>query len=255
MSIALRGVSKKFPVKQSSASLPVLDGIDLTIADGSVTALFGPNGCGKTTILNVIAGIESHDSGSVEVNGDRTDGPLVGYSFQNFHEVLLPWKSALDNVAFALLATGTPRATAVERSRSFVDAHGFAFPRENYPYQLSLGQQQTVALARTLIHSPSNVLLDEPFAALDHEARFRMQDVVISVLSEKPTAVVFISHDVDEALYMSDELLLLSKRPARVIQRFPVPFERPRRHDLLASAEFATLRREVIAAFLKEVGA
>lgn len=254
MSIALRGVTKSFPVKNSSVLLPVLDGIDLEVDDGSVTALFGPNGCGKTTILNIIARIETLDGGNVEVVGE-TDRSKIGYAFQNFHEVLLPWESAIENVGFGLRADGVERKAALERSRSFVEAHELHFPHENYPYQLSIGQQQTVALARTLVQSPSNVLLDEPFAALDHDARFRMQDVVISVLSEKPTAVLFISHDVDEALYMSDELLLLSKRPARVIRRFAVPFERPRRHDLLASTEFSALRREVIAAFLKEVGA
>lgn len=252
MSIALRGVSKSFPVKHSSEFLPVLEGIDLDVPDGSVTAIFGPNGCGKTTILNIIAGLETLDGGNVEVIGEGTDRPKLGYAFQNFQEVLLPWESALDNVGFGLRADGVGRETAFERSRLFVETHKLEFPRTNYPYQLSIGQQQMVALARTLIQNPRNILLDEPFAALDHEARFRMQDVVISMLSEQPTAVLLISHDVDEALYMSDELVLLSKRPARSIQKFVVSFQRPRQHGLLASEEFANLRREVIGAFLKE---
>ena len=253
MSIALHRVTKAFPLKQPGNFVPVLEGIDLTIVDSSITALFGPNGCGKTTILNIIAGIESADSGSVEVNGPDSDRPLIGYAFQNFQEVLLPWQSAIDNVAFSLRASGMSRERARDLSNLFLKSHKFPFPRERYPYQMSAGQQQALALARSLIQNPSNVLLDEPFGALDHEARFRMQDIVTSILSMKATATVFISHDVDEALYMSDELVLLSKRPGRIIQRFLVPFVRPRQHELLATVEFADMRREVIAAFLNEV--
>ena len=246
---------KSFPAKQSGGPLPVLDSIDFDVPDGSIVGLFGPNGSGKTTILNIIAGIETPDGGEVSVNGGEADRPVVGYSFQNFRDVLLPWESAIDNASFGLRAMGVSRPTALQQTLSFLETHNLTFPYENYPYQLSIGQQQTVALARTMIQRPANVLLDEPFTALDHKARFRMQDIMVSVLREKPTAVLFVSHDVDEVLYMSDELILLSKRPARVIQRFPVPFERPRRHDLLASSEFASLRREVVAAFLKEMGA
>lgn len=254
MSIALHRVRKAFPVKEPGKSLPVLDGIDLTIPDGTVTALFGPNGCGKTTILNIIAGIESYDDGDVAVNSDDGERPLLRYAFQNFREVLLPWKSALDNVVFGLRARGCSRSDALAQGLSFLEGRNFPFPRDRYPYQLSMGQQQSLALARTLVDNASNVLLDEPFSALDHDARFRMQDVVSSALTIRPTAVVFVSHDVDEALYMSDQVVLLSKRPARLIESFRVPFERPRKHELLASEAFAGLRRKLIGAFLKEVG-
>jgi NitT/TauT family transport system ATP-binding protein len=254
MSIALHRVTKAFPLKQPGKSVRVLEGMDLTIADSSITSLFGPNGCGKTTILNIIAGIESHDGGTVTVDSNGAERPLIGYAFQNFHEVLLPWKTAIDNLAFGLRASGVPREQATQASQSFLEAYEFGFPHDRYPYQMSVGQQQALALARTLIQSPANVLLDEPFVALDHEARFRMQDVVTTVLNQKPTAIAFISHDIDEALYMSDELLLLSKRPARIIRRFSIPFNRPRHHELLTSYEFANIRREVVAAFLNEVG-
>jgi NitT/TauT family transport system ATP-binding protein len=254
MSITLRGITKKFPIKQSASLLPVLDGIDLQVSDGSVVALFGPNGCGKTTILKIVAGIEPADSGDVDVKAETTDKPLIGYAFQNFHEVLLPWLSATENVAFGLRALGVSRREAIETSKCFLDNYNLMFPRDNYSYQLSIGQQQTVALARTLIQSPSNLLLDEPFAALDHEARYRMQDAVLSVSNKLNSTILVISHDIDEAMYMSDELLLLSKRPARIIQRFTIPFSRPRRHDLLTTVDFALLRREILSVFLEEVG-
>jgi NitT/TauT family transport system ATP-binding protein len=255
MSITLRSISKSFPAKQSNGSVPVVNNISFDVPDGAVVALFGPNGCGKTTILNIIADIEKPDSGKLIVNGQGANRPNIGYVFQNFRDVLLPWESALDNITFGLRAMGIASADALQQTLSFLDAHHLTFPRENYPYQLSIGQQQTVSLVRTLIQRPANILLDEPFAALDHKARFRMQDIVISVSEKIPTAIILISHDIDEALYLSDELLLLSKRPAHVIQRFVIPFKRPRQPELLASAEFAELRREVVAAFINEVGA
>lgn len=253
MGITLRSVTKRFPVRESAGYITVLDNIDLEIANGTIVALFGPNGCGKTTILNIISGIEKADSGTVSVNSDETDRPKIGYIFQNFRDMLFPWKSALDNVAFGLRVLGVPQSDARRRAMAFLNKHDLHFPWENYPYQLSIGQQQTTVLARMLIQNPANVLFDEPFTALDHEARFRMQEIAISELGTENTAMVFVSHDVDEALYISDELVLLSKRPACVIRRFPVPFERPRQPNLLVCDDFTMLRQEVVAAFVKEV--
>lgn len=253
MSIHIQGVTKRFPTKHSDNPLLVIDNIDIRVPDGSIVSLFGPNGSGKTTLLNIIAGIETLDSGRISITDSNETRSQVGYVFQNFRDVLLPWETALDNASFGLRAMGVSRPVALKQTLSFLERHNIVFPHENYPYQLSVGQQQTVAIARTLIQQPANILLDEPFTALDHEARFRMQAVVASVIKELPTAIVFVSHDIDEALYMSDEVVLLSKRPAQVINRFSVPFGRPRPPELLATAKFATLRREVVAAFLKEI--
>lgn len=253
MAINLVGVRKSYRSGESGESVMVLDGIDLVVPEGKVVALFGPNGCGKTTILNIVAGIEPPDIGCVSVNGKHADSPVIGYAFQNFRDVLLPWESALSNVSFGLRATGIQSAAARDRAIAFLDKHGFAFPRDNYPYQLSIGQQQTVALTRTLIQEPANVLLDEPFSALDNRARFKMQDFVELVVKTNSTSVLIVTHDVDEALYVSDEVVMLSRSPAKVLKRFVVPFERPRRHDLLTSAVFSELRREVVATFLQEV--
>jgi NitT/TauT family transport system ATP-binding protein len=255
VAIQLKDITKTFPSGNSTGAISVLNGFNLEVPDGRIVALFGPNGCGKTTILNIIAQIEPPDEGSILIDGPDSQRLKVGYAFQNFRDVLLPWESALDNVAFGLRAQGLSRTAARQRATAFLDQHGVAFPRHNYSYQLSIGQQQTVALARTLIQNPANVLLDEPFAALDHQARFRMQDLVVSLVRASGAAMVVVSHDVDECLYLSQELVLLSRLPARIIGRFPVPFEYPRRHDLMASADFAALRRQVVSAFLKEVEA
>ena len=255
MAIQLKGISKAFASGNSSNTVSVVNGFNLEVPNGRIIALFGPNGCGKTTILNIIAQIEPPDEGNVFVGDSDSQRLKLGYAFQNFRDVLLPWESALDNVAFGLRAQGMSHTAARQRATVFLDQHGFTFPRDNYSYQLSIGQQQTVALARTLIQNPANVLLDEPFAALDHQARFWMQDMIVSLVRASGAATVVISHDVDECLYLSQELILLSKLPARIIGRFPVPFQYPRKHDLMASADFAALRREVVSAFLKEVEA
>lgn len=253
MAISLTGIKKGFLSKETGESVTVLGGIDLDVPEGKVVALFGPNGCGKTTILNIVAGIEGTDGGNLAVTAKHAHAPVVGYAFQNFRDVLLPWESALDNVSFGLRAMGTEAAAARARAAAFLSEHEFAFPRGNYPYQLSIGQQQTVALTRTFIQEPANVLLDEPFSALDNRARFKMQNFVESFVKSNFTSVLFVSHDVDEALYVSDEVVMLSKLPAMVLKRFAVPFARPRRHDLLTSAEFSNLRREVVTTFLQEV--
>ncbi len=253
MTIHLKGITKSFPSVNSGPDIPVLDNFDLDVPDGAIVSVFGPNGCGKTTLLNIIAKIETPDHGQVSINGGDNQRLSVGYVFQNFRDALFPWQTALDNAAFGLRAQGLPSAEAREQAESFLKQHHLDFPRNNYSYQLSIGQQQTVMLSRTLIQSPANVLLDEPFASLDHTARFRMQNLVISLLRASKAATVVVSHDVDECLYLSQELILLSKRPARVLKRFAVPFPYPREHSLLASSEFAALRQDVVAAFLKEV--
>lgn len=253
MSITLKNIMKQYTSKDSGDSISILHKINLDVPNGKVVALYGPNGCGKTTILNIVSRIETPDSGVVFVNEDVQHRPVIGYAFQNFRDVLLPWEPAIDNVSFGLRALGIPRVIARERTVSFLDKHKFAFPRDNYPYQLSIGQQQTVALARILIQDAANVLLDEPFSALDHKARFLMQDLIESVIRTNSTSILFVSHDVDEALYVSDELILLSKLPAKIIKKFYVPFARPRNHKLLTSPDFSYMRSEIVSSFLKEV--
>lgn len=254
MSLSLRGVHKSFPGREAGTHVPVLDGIDLDVRNGRIASLFGPNGCGKTTILNLIAGMDTPNAGTVAVADCAPGRQGVGFVFQNFRDMLLPWESAVDNVAFGLRASGVVRSVAHEEATRFLDGRGFNFPRQNYPYQLSAGQQQAVALARVLIMNPANLLLDESFAAFDHTARLQMQNLLVSLVEEAKLAVLLVSHDIDEALFVSDDLYLLGKRPARVIRHFRVDFPRPRGQELLASAEFSALRRQVVSAFLAEVG-
>lgn len=253
MAIQLRNIRKAFRANDTDEGVAVLDNIDLEVPSGAIAAIFGPNGCGKTTLLNIAAGIETADFGEVTLERHSPERLNIGYVFQNYRDTLLPWATALDNVAFGLRAQGRPVDRARQEAAAFLDKQAANLPRANYAYQLSLGQQQTAALLRTLMQKPANLLLDEPFSALDHKARFRMQETVTMAIRASGAAALFVSHDIDECLYLSQELILLSRRPARVLQRFRVPFPYPRQPELLASAEFAALRREVVAAFVREV--
>lgn len=253
MAILVSGATKRFEARSPRPSVSVLENIDLEALDGRIVSLFGPNGCGKTTLLNIMAGIEELSSGELRVLGQRLGRPQVALLMQGFREVLLPWYTVLDNVSFGLRALRVSSQEARQCASDFLAEHAPTVPLGNYPYQLSVGQQQIVALARTLVVGAPNVLFDEPFSALDHTTRFRMQALVSTIAADQGAAIVFVSHDIDEALYVSDELYLLSRRPARVLRRFPVPFSRPRTRELLTSAEFSDLRREVVGAFLEEV--
>lgn len=254
MAIRVAQVSKGFRARDNAELTEVLDAIDFTVDDASVVAVFGPNGCGKSTLLNVVSGVYAPDTGDVQVAEVAPERVRLGYALQNFRDSLLPWESALNNVAFGLRAIGVERTSARRRAREFVEEHGLGIPLDRYPYQLSAGQQQLVALARTLIQKPANLLLDEPFIALDHEARFRIQDHVELMVRSGSATMIFVSHDIDEALYMSDKLILLSRRPARILSRFEVPFPHPRSHELLTSSAFSELRNAVIGEFIREVG-
>jgi NitT/TauT family transport system ATP-binding protein len=233
--------------------VPVLDGMSFVLKKGKILGIFGPNGSGKTTLLDIVAGLLVPDKGEINLELDGSDRPGISYAFQAFRDTLMPWEPALHNVAFPLRAAGLPKMEALAKAEQFLDKCEIAFPRGNYPYQLSAGQQQTVSLSRALVINAHILLLDEPFSALDHKARFRMQDLVGELVASEGTGVIFVSHDIDELLYMSDAILLFSRQPARILREFDIYFPRPRDHTLLVSNEFATLRQEILTLFLEEV--
>jgi NitT/TauT family transport system ATP-binding protein len=253
MSISVQAVTKRFREPQSNKSLPVLSSVSLEVGQREIVSLFAPNGSGKTTLFDIIAELLEPDGGQVKLVNPYPGRPILGYLLQSFRDTLMPWQSALENVAFPLRAEGLPRRAATERALAFLDQYGFSFPRHNYPYQLSGGQQQTVSLARVLVNRPSNLLLDEPFGALDHKTRFYMRDLLCRVTDSQDLSVLLVSHDIDETLYLSDRVVMLSQRPARIIRVVDVDFMRPRTRDLLLTREFGDLRQEMLGAFLAEV--
>ncbi len=237
----VRGVSKSFRAADGSRVAALAD-VSLTVAAGDLVSLIGPSGCGKSTLLRLIAGLDEPTSGEVLVGGDTITGPSAerGLMFQDPN--LFPWLSVRGNVQAGLVARGVlrQRGHEVEEFMRLVGLEEFA---EVYPHQLSGGMAQRAALARALVNHPRLLLLDEPLGALDQFTRMRMQDEVLRLWRARRTTMVLVTHDIDEAIYMSDRIAVMTARPGRVECVIDVPLARPRER---VSAEFLRLRASIL---------
>lgn len=205
---------KVVEIRKSYGDLKVLDGVSFEVGDGEIVCIVGESGCGKTTLLKIIAGIEKADSGEVVLNG------RIGFVFQDIR--LLPWKTVLGNVEFALESVGMDKSKAAEVVK-LVGLEGF----ENYyPKHLSGGMQQRVGIARAIAIDPDLLLMDEPFANLDALTKERMQSELLKIIRDK--TVLFVTHDIDEAVYLADRIVVLSKRPAKVVGVVDIDLPKPR---------------------------
>ncbi len=243
--ISLRGVSKTFRRPGAASATEALAGVSFDIGRDRFVSLVGPSGCGKTTLLRLIDGLVAPDAGTVLVNGaPPAPGPGIGFVFQSFR--LIPWATVAANVAFALEVAGAPEALRRERTARYLDLVGLNRFAGAYPNELSGGMKQRVALARALATEPDILLMDEPFASIDAQTRELMQYELMRIWAERRAVVVFVTHSVDEAVLLSDRVLLMGPRPGRVLQSFDVPLPRPRwDYDVRARPEFAELRAEL----------
>jgi NitT/TauT family transport system ATP-binding protein len=236
VAITVEGVAKAFGAVQA------LVDVDVRVGAGEFVSVIGPSGCGKTTLLKIIAGLVAADRGRVRV-GEREvkrPGPECSVVFQDF--ALLPWASVQRNVEFGLLLRGLPSDARAERARRAIARVGLGGFEEAYPAQLSGGMQQRVGLARALAVSPRVLLMDEPFASIDEQTRRVFQDDLLRLWSEELKTVVLVTHSMEEAIYLSDRVVVLSPRPGRVHRTLEVPLPRPREvSDVRATAEFARL--------------
>lgn len=228
--------------------LPVISGLELTVGAGELVTLFGPNGCGKTTLLKIVAGVEGYDSGTVLVDNQTPREALTAMVFQNYSDSLMPWLTCWQNVMFPyeLRVRREQKQDAESRLRELITSLDLSLPLDSYPYQLSGGQQQLVSILRTLVYQPAVILMDEPFSSLDMQTRMDMQLKLLQAWLHERQTIVFISHDLDEAIYLGDYLYLLAPRPMRVLVKKEVPFERPRGRSLLGSTEFFQFRNECL---------
>jgi ABC-type nitrate/sulfonate/bicarbonate transport system ATPase subunit len=248
VTLELLDIHKSFPAQNGGEELQVLGGVQAKLAQGRFISLIGPSGCGKTTLLRIIAGLEPASRGQVLLDDRPLAGPSrqVGLVFQQY--ALLPWRTTLGNIEMGLEMAGQERGRRRAAAQEYVDAFGLAGFEDSYPHQLSGGMQQRVAIARTMILQPELVLMDEPFGSLDSQTRDSLQEFLLSVWRQRRDTIVFVTHNVDEAVFLSDEVLVLSRRPATVVARFVVDAPRPRDRTSQASNE---VRREILAV-LKE---
>lgn len=240
--ITLKGVSKEFATGAGERVL-VLKDINLEIADGMFTAILGPSGCGKTTLLRMMDGLLLPDSGSVLVSGQAPrPGPDMGFVFQSFR--LIPWRTVRGNVEFSLVEAIADSAERRSRADRYIERVGLSRFADVYPAQLSGGMKQRVALARALACEPGILLLDEPFASLDAQTRELMQVELMRLWSEQRAVAVFVTHSVDEAIFLADQIVLMGPRPGRILEVIDVGLKRPRwNYDVRAEQRFTELRQ------------
>jgi ABC-type nitrate/sulfonate/bicarbonate transport system, ATPase component len=224
--LVIENLSKKFSNRDSEFS--ALENINLTVKDGEFITILGPSGCGKTTLLRIIAGLETYTSGTATLNGEVISGPgpKRGMVFQEYS--LFPWKTVLGNVMFGLLMQKVPKDEAEKKALVYLELVGLSEFKSSYPYELSGGMKQRVAIARALANEPEIILMDEPFGALDAQTRNNLQNELLRIWEEEKRTIIFVTHSVDEAVFLSDKILILSKRPGTVKKEIEIKIPRPR---------------------------
>jgi NitT/TauT family transport system ATP-binding protein len=242
--LEVSGLTKTFARGQGESVL-VLDQVSFAVADLQFVAIVGPSGCGKSTMLRIVNGLVAADSGTINIDGKPVSGPGhgLGMVFQSFD--LFPWRTALGNVEFGMEMQDVPRRECRERARAWIQRVGLDGFENAYPHELSGGMQQRVGIARALAIEPAVLLMDEPFGALDVQTRDLLQDELLAIWQRDRKTVLFVTHSIEEAIYLADRIVLLTPRPARVERVLDVPFGRPRNEDVKSDPAFVELRREI----------
>ncbi|HEX3468619.1 MAG TPA: ABC transporter ATP-binding protein [Candidatus Elarobacter sp.] len=252
--ISFNGVRKFYGSSKSAGGATLaLDSFNLQIGRSEILSIVGPTGCGKSTAMNLLAGFETPSSGRVAVDGEVVTGPGPNRAVVFQQASLFPWLSVLDNVTLSQKCRGVPRSTYEPRARELLAEVGLTGFEKHYPYQLSGGMQQRVQIARALIVQPQVLLMDEPFGALDYQTRLLMQKLLLRLWEHFRPTILFITHDVGEAVFISDRVIVMSKRPGRVKREVHVAAPKPRDYEFLSSPEFVSLEHELLLAVQSEV--
>jgi NitT/TauT family transport system ATP-binding protein len=245
--VTIRGLCKRF------GDATIYDNFDLDVPRGKLISVFGPNGCGKSTLINMIAGLIPPDAGEILFDGKPLNAIKFGYVFQNYREALFPWLRSFDNIEYSLKLMGAPKAERRARVERMVSHLGVKIDLARYPYQLSGGQQQLVSIMRALVVEPEILFLDEPFSALDYEMTLFMREQLQRIFMETGTTTVLVSHDLEEAVYLADRVLLLSRHPARIADYVRYETPRPRNDDTLSQPDFVATKAHCLDVFQREV--
>jgi NitT/TauT family transport system ATP-binding protein len=244
--IRVSGISKCY------GDFVVFRGVDLEVGAREIVALVGPSGCGKTTLLRCIDGLLPVDTGEIVIDGRRVDEPIPGVAMVFQHFGLFPWKTVHDNVAYGLRMAGVARAEIERRVPHFIKMVGLAGFEKAYPYQMSGGMQQRCGLARALAIEPSVLLMDEPFAAVDAQTREILQFELLRIWEQRPTAMVFVTHSIEEAVLMGDRVMVLRGRPSSIQETIAIDLPHPRTRATLREPRFAELRERVWSTLMNE---
>jgi NitT/TauT family transport system ATP-binding protein len=240
--LEIDGLTKRYYVERDGRQVLALSAVSLSVAEGEFVAIVGPSGCGKTTLLNIVAGLLPYDLGTVAIDGRRVEGPGVDRAVVFQHSSLLPWRTIAGNVRYGMeLHRRVDRAAMQQRADYFIRLVGLAGFERHYPSELSGGMQQRVNLARALASDPVVLLMDEPFAALDAQTREQMQVELLKIWADARKTVLFITHQIDEAVYLADRVAVMSARPGQIKGVFDVPFPRPRPLSVKRDPAFVAL--------------
>jgi len=251
--VELRNVGKTFIDRKRGRETVALADVSMTIDKSEFACILGPSGCGKSTILNLVAGFEQPNGGAVLIDGRRIVAPdrSRGMVFQQ--PLLFPWLNVIDNITFGPRMAGAPAEQYAAQAARYVQLMGLTGFEKHYPYELSGGMQQRVALARAWISEPELFLMDEPFGALDAQTRLMMQELLLRVWERSRTTVMFVTHDIDEALFLADRIFIMTARPGRIKENLVVDFARPRNYEtIIFEQQYIMLKQRILQAIRGE---
>jgi len=245
--ITIRGLSKSFN------DTVIYDKFDLDLPQGEFISIFGPNGCGKSTLINMISGLMPVDAGQVLFDGQTIQETRLSYVFQNYRDALFPWLRAIDNIHYPLKLMGLSRRERDQRVEQLLADFGVKIDLNSYPYMLSGGQQQTVSILRALVTNPEVLFLDEPFSALDYEMTLFMREQLQRMFMKTETTTLLVSHDLEEAVQLANHVLLLTRRPTRVADFVDIDLPWPRNTESVIDPRFVALKSHCLAVFQRQI--
>lgn len=244
--LIIEKLNKKYTVRKKNDSIHALKDIDLVVHEKEFAVIVGPSGCGKSTLLNIVGGLDFATTGTVKVDGKEVTKPGIdrGMVFQGYS--LFPWLTVQENVEFGLKIKNVPKEKRHEISQKYIDMVNLNGFENALPKELSGGMKQRVAIARTLANSPSMLLMDEPFGALDAQTRLIMQELTAEISRRAGTTVLFITHDIDEAIILADTIYVMSSRPGHIIETIPIKYQGKRNHNMLMEPDFIKLKQKIM---------
>jgi NitT/TauT family transport system ATP-binding protein len=244
--LQIEHLTKRYRLERESSQAMALQDVSLAVNDGEFLAVVGPSGCGKTTLINIVAGLMPYDEGAVAIDGARVDGPGTDRAVVFQHPSLLPWRTIAGNVRYGMeMQKRFDESTMQQRADHFLKLVGLSGFEKHFPGELSGGMQQRVNLARALASDPVVLLMDEPFAALDAQTREFMQSELLKIWTKARKTVLFITHQINEAIYLADRVAVMSARPGRLKAVFDIPFGRPRTLTLKRDAKFVEIEDRI----------